>query len=380
MHLASSKVMIVDDEVITQQLLSLHLANQFEVITCSSGEQTLSLFDSIKPDLILLDIDMPGLNGYETCKQLRKKGITEPIIFVTSYENSEVHLEAYDSGGNDIITKPVDPEILIRKATLAIRQKAEAEKLSEEVRSMRDMTANFLTNVGENSILLHFVGKAVAVESHDDLARQLVEAVHAFGVTCCVMLNHEDGQTMLSSHGVATDLEQAILRQMSDKGRLVEFKQQFIVNYDLVSLMICCAPMDPPEKVERIRDNAAILALHTEALCKNLSMRIKSMQRADQMQIAVMAAGTAVEKVSNNHKHLLLDTRVLLQKLVDKVESTYSKLNITRTDEVEISKNMHESVNEILSLLSTENNFDDEIAKVHEALSIERKNNEHFLF
>ena len=109
-------------------------------------------------------------------------------------------------------------------------------------------------------------------------------------------------------------------------------------------------------------------------------MRIESLTQAEQMQIAVIAAGTAVEKVSTNHKLLLLDTRILLQKLVDKVESTYSRLSITRTDETEISGDMNESVDEILSRLSTENNFDDEIAKVHKALSVENKNNANLLF
>jgi hypothetical protein len=77
---------------------------------------------------------------------------------------------------------------------------------------------------------------------------------------------------------------------------------------------------------------------------------------------------------------LLLDTRILLQELVDNVESTFSRLNTSRTDEIEISGNMNKSVDQILTLLSTENNFDDEIAKVHDALNFENKNNEDFLF
>ena len=163
-------------------------------------------------------------------------------------------------------------------------------------------------------------------------------------------------------------------------GRLFEFKRQFIVNYDHVSIMITTSPQESPEKIGRIRDNTVILAESAQGLYEIVSMRIESMKRAEQMQIAVIAAGTAVEKVSTNHKRLLLDTRILLQQLVDKVESTYSRLNISRSDESEISVNMNESVDEILSLLSTENNFDDEIAKVHEALSVENKNNDNCLF
>jgi DNA-binding response OmpR family regulator len=372
--------MVVDDDEISAQLLCEILLDKFEVATFFSGSESLAGLESFKPDLILLDVDMPVLNGFETCKQIRAKEMTVPIIFVTSYQNIEVQLEAFDSGGNDILIKPANPDILIHKATLAIHQNAEAERLSHEAKSMHDMALSLLSTAGENGILLKFVSKAVAAKSYEDLAVQLVDAVNSFDVTCSVMLRHDEHQVTLSSHGETTSLEQAILAQMSGLGRLIEYKRQFIVNYEHVSLMISNAPVDSPERLGRLRDNAAILAENTEALCDNVAMRMESIARSEQMQLALFAAGSAVEKVRNNHKRLLHDTRILLEEMVDKVESTFSKLNTSRSDEIEISSNMHDSVNRILSLISTENNFDEEITKVHEALSFDNKNNENIFY
>jgi CheY-like chemotaxis protein len=372
--------MVVDDDEISGKLLREILAEKFEVVTCSSGEESLVRLDSFIPDLILLDVDMPGLNGFATCKMIRQKQITVPIIFVTSYQDIEVQLDAFDAGGNDILIKPTNPEILIHKAALSIRQKAEEDRLAQEVQSMRDMAMNLLSTAGENGIMLQFVSKAVAAKSYEDLARQLVDSVNAFGVTCSVMLRHNKGHTLLTSHGEATALELAILEQMSGMGRLIEYRRQFIVNYNHVSLMVCDVPIESPEKVGRIRDNAAILAENTEALCDNVTMRMESIVRSEQLQIALLAANSAIEKVSNNHNRLLLDTRILLQELVDNVESTFSRLNTSRSDEIEISSNMNKSVDRILTLLSTESNFNNEIAKVHDALNFGNKNNEYFLF
>jgi CheY-like chemotaxis protein len=380
MSLQSKKVMIVDDDIDMQHLLRVYLAKQFDVVTCSSGEEVLYTLDSTKPDLILMDVDMPGLNGYETCRKIRQNGHKLPIIFVTSYQDIDVHLTAYDAGGDDIVTKPVDSELLLRKVSLAVRQKSETELIAQEAQSMREMAMNFLSSAGENGILLNFVREAVVVKSYEELAQILVKAVVEFGVQCSVAIRHDDGQTTLTSHGEANELELSILSRMSVMGRLVEFKRQFIVNYNLVSLLICCDPMDSAEKISRIRDNAAILAETTEALCENVSMRVQSMARAEQLQIAVIAAGTAVENVRKNHHHMLLDTRILLQELIDKVESTYSWLSTSRAQESAISGNMNESVQKILNLLSTESHFDDEIAKVHEALNIENKSNDNCLF
>ena len=376
----SKKVMVVDDDIDMQHLLRVHLAKQFDVVTCSSGEEVLSTLDSLKPDLILMDVEMPVLNGYETCRKIRENGLKLPIIFVTSYQDINVHLNAYDAGGDDIVTKPVDAELLLRKVALAVRQKTETEKMVQEAQSMREMAMSFLSSAGENGILLNFMRTAVVAKSFEELARNLVDAVVEFGVQCSVAIRHDDGDTTLTSHGEANELERSILSRMSVMGRLVEFKRQFIVNYNLVSILICCNPLDTPEKISRIRDNAAILAETTEALCENVSMRIQSMARAEQLQIAVIAAGAAVEKVRSNHHQLMLDTRILLQELIDKVESTYSWLSTSRAQEASISGNMNDSVQKILTLLSTENHVDEEIEKVQEALNIDNHINDNCLF
>jgi len=375
-----SKVMVVDDDEISRQLLREIFADKYEVVTCSSGKESLAKLDTFKPDLILMDAAMPEIDGYETCRRIRLKFTALPIIFVTSHQSLEEHLKAYEAGGNDLFTKPVDPLILLHKVNLAIQQKSDKEQLVHQVRSLQDMAMNFLSSSGESSILLNFVRNGGQAKSYESLAQHLLDAATEFGTECCIMLRHPDDQTIYTSHGEPSHLEMTIMEKMSGMGRLFEFKRQFIVNYDHVSIMITTSPQESPEKIGRIRDNTVILAESAQGLYEIVSMRIESMKRAEQMQIAVIAAGTAVEKVSTNHKRLLLDTRILLQQLVDKVESTYSRLNISRSDESEISVNMNESVDEILSLLSTENNFDDEIAKVHEALSVENKNNDNCLF
>jgi hypothetical protein len=124
----------------------------------------------------------------------------------------------------------------------------------------------------------------------------------------------------------------------------------------------------------------AILTETAEALCENVFMRIQSMALAERMQVAIMTAASSVEKVRYNHHHLMLDTRILLQELVDSVESTYSWLSTSRSQEEAISGRMNESVQKILLLLSTENKFDDEIANVQSALNVENSENNVVLF
>jgi CheY-like chemotaxis protein len=373
---SSNKVMIVDDDRSSRVLLRSVMAKLFDVVTCASGAEALATFDTFKPDLILLDVEMPGLNGFETCIQIRQRDTRLPIIFVTANQSFEEHLKAYDAGGDDLITKPVDQHILLRKATLAIRHKADKERLAQEARSLHEMAMSFLSTAGESGVLLNFVRKAVEARSYPMLAGHLVEAASEFGVQCSVMLRHQGENTIVTSHGEPNHLEQSILEQMSGMGRMFQFQRQFIVNYEQVSVMISNAQTDSPEKVGRIRDNTAILAETAEALCENVFMRIQSIARAEQMQVAQLGAASAVERLHNNHSRLLLDTRILLQQLVDNVESTYAWLNTSQSQETAISERMNQSIQKILVVLATGNQFDEEINSVLNVLRGENSNSE----
>ncbi len=376
----SSKVMIVDDDEFSSLLHRDMMDADFDVVTCSSGAEALARLGSFKPDLILLDAAMPGMDGYETCRRIRQKFADLPIIFVTAYQSLEEHLKAYDSGGDDLITKPVDQQILIRKIIHAIRAKSEKDRLDLEARSMHDMALNFLSTSGESSVLLNFVRNGGKATSHEELAQILVDAAKNFGVDCCVLLQHPDGAKIVTTQGAPSQLEREIMDRMSGMGRLVEFKRQFIVNYDRLSILITTKPNETADKIGRIRDNTVILAESAEGLCELISLRVESITRAEQMQVALLSASTAVEVVNKNHAHLMADTRILLYKLVDKVEATYSWLNTSQSQEEAISGSMNQSIEEILALLTAGNQFEEAISKVLETLSVENKQNDNFLF
>jgi CheY-like chemotaxis protein len=342
-------------------------------MTCRSGEETLSMIDILKPDLVLLDIEMLKLNGYDTCKKLRALGHTMPIIFVTGHYALEEQVFAYEAGGNDLVTKPVPKEILLHKIDLAFRVKAETEHLQQEAQSLRDMAMSFLSTAGDSGVLLNFVRKAASATSFEQLAKYLIAAADEFGVSCSVMIRHDEQATILTPHGNPNELEQAILDKMSKMGRIFQFQGQIIVNYDQVSLMVNNAPLDSVTVIGRIRDNITILAETAEALCESVSMRIQSVARAEQMQVAQLKALSSVKKLRVNNTNLLLDSRILLQELVDEVEKTYSWLGTSASQEVAISETMDKAVQRILAVLATGAQFDEEISTLLEVLEGEKK-------
>ena len=110
------KILVVDDVMPNVLLLKIMLTNEkFNIITASNGEQAIEMVRKENPDLILLDVMMPGLTGYEVAEILRKDSNTAeiPIIFLTALNTSEDIVRGFRMGGNDFISKPFNKEVLI---------------------------------------------------------------------------------------------------------------------------------------------------------------------------------------------------------------------------------------------------------------------------
>lgn len=124
------KILIVDDDLDTLQLVGTMLERQgYNIIAASSGEQAVEKAQSDKPDLIILDVMMPGMDGYEVTRQLRSNTSTAfiPIILFTAKAQVDDKIEGFESGADDYLTKPTHPaELIARVRTILTRPKSNA--------------------------------------------------------------------------------------------------------------------------------------------------------------------------------------------------------------------------------------------------------------
>ena len=115
MPLKNKKVMIADDDVGIVQLLSLMLKQEgYEVCSTLNGATLLDI-DKEFPDLILLDISMPGVDGRDICKSLKQKELTKNIPIVMISASDDVERSVMDAGANDFLAKPFDIKDLLKK-------------------------------------------------------------------------------------------------------------------------------------------------------------------------------------------------------------------------------------------------------------------------
>ncbi|HEU0297759.1 MAG TPA: response regulator [Anaerolineales bacterium] len=110
-----SKILIVDDDPATTRLLEIMLSREgYEVVSVNESSDTLSAAVDHNPNLILLDVMMPSIDGFEVCRNLRANAqfTNVPIIFFTSVGETEKKVEAFQFGATDYIVKPIHPREL----------------------------------------------------------------------------------------------------------------------------------------------------------------------------------------------------------------------------------------------------------------------------
>jgi CheY-like chemotaxis protein len=356
-----SRVLIVDDDPVSREMVRFALANDFVVEEAESGEACLKAVLASPPQMVILDIGMPGMSGYETCRVLRESSDL-PIIFVSSHDTLKERIEGFESGGNDFLIKPFDAEILTLKVKLAIEARREHKLLANEKQQLQNTAMEFLSNMSDNGVLMQFVRSNISCCDHLKLAVNLLEATEQYGIHCHVQIRHPNGTITLTPQGQATPLEESVLEKSKEMGRIFQFKRRLVINYNMVSIMVIDTP-DDANTVGRIRDNLCILAETAEAIVETISARKNSTEKAEMLQSASINATLALENVREQYRAHQRDSRFLLQKLVDEVEKSYIFLGLTDNQELRVTKIMNDNFEPILSLsnqvVSVEEKFND---------------------
>ncbi|MCW8108113.1 diguanylate cyclase [Alteromonas ponticola] len=127
-----AKVFIVDDDIITLEMLIHNLQNDYHVIGCSEPTEALRKIKEAMPDLIMLDMEMPGLNGVELCRQIKATEQLEdlPIVFLTGHDDQETQLKCWEAGCVDFVPKPIVFATLKYRLQTHIKLKLVTDKLS----------------------------------------------------------------------------------------------------------------------------------------------------------------------------------------------------------------------------------------------------------
>jgi diguanylate cyclase (GGDEF)-like protein len=215
---AAARLLIVDDDLLLRSMAAKTLQHAgFMVQDASSGEEALALFDRGPHDLVLLDVMMPGLDGYEVCRRIRATvaGARVPILMLTGLNDTESIELAYRFGATDFITKPINWTLLSHRVRYALRVALAAEAMRRSRESLA--SAQRLAGMGNWAVLVD--GR---MECSAELARlfgapgdaEVFDSVHAFGarIVAADRERVQQARAEVVAHGTAYELEFCVTR------------------------------------------------------------------------------------------------------------------------------------------------------------------------
>jgi signal transduction histidine kinase len=143
------KILVVDDTPTNLSILEEILEEDYLISIAQSGNQALSIIEKLMPDLVLLDVNMPGIDGFETCRKLKsqKETLNLPVIFITARAEPEDVIQGFKEGGVDYITKPFNhSEVLARVQThLKVQQLIrQLGKKNDQLKELNELKNKFL--------------------------------------------------------------------------------------------------------------------------------------------------------------------------------------------------------------------------------------------
>ncbi len=157
-HPVRGTVMVVDDTPANMEVLLEYLDSAgFEVLVASDGESALEQLNYASPDLILMDVRMPGINGFETCRRLKatEKGAEIPVIFMTSLTDTKDKLSAFDAGAVDYVSKPIRHQEVMARITTHLSLRGLRQQLQKANQGLEQRVAERTKELSSTNAMLH---------------------------------------------------------------------------------------------------------------------------------------------------------------------------------------------------------------------------------
>ena len=338
------RVLIVDDSRGDIRIVNENLKDDYTVIAATSGQTAIEVSSKDpKPDVILMDVEMPGMNGYETCKQLKENPATSEIdvIFVSAHDTVEEILAGYESGGTDYLTKPIEPQQLKSKLKIAVEHGLQRKAISNEKQSVEKIARTAMDSAGEQGVVLEFFRQSFDAKRPEALADLIISSLDLFQLNSAVQIRHDDITIDRATNNCIVPLEKELLTRLKDHNKIIEKGQRAIFNFGDISLLIKTITPDC-DKWGRLRDFISILL-------EGATSKLQSLVVSNQVSSLVLNSNYALEQIAETQRAHKKETQNIADRLLVRLESSFHSLGLLHDQEEMLYKLVQDGVNETLT-------------------------------
>ena len=365
-----ASILCVDDEPVNLIIMEELLRDNYALNTVKSGESCLEQVGLQKPDLILLDVNMPKMDGLETCERLKTDTDTAeiPIIFVSALASHEELMAGYEDGCDDYITKPFSQEILQKKVQIVLasqQRKRELEQISDRaVEALKDN----LTNTEMLGMVVQFLHRCQRIDDVDDLVNNVFDCLREFELESSLLIQAEPENRVWFSDGIDRPMESQILESLRGQDRVLSFGTRLAINSDHVTLLVRKLPSGQ-EEIENLRQQLVIMI-------EGLDTRLHAMQaemlfdsRRELLARVLESTRDKLGEIDEQHKRQILVASEIATEMGNELESSMLQLDSTEQQKKVLLKIIDSSVSKIKSVDDEDCKLEDQFDAIIDDLS-----------
>jgi len=351
------KILSVDDEPTNQLVIDEILEDDYEVKLVGSGEECLENVEKFAPDLILLDINMPGIDGYTTCERLKDNPATKfiPVIILSALSTTDEKLRGYEVGADDYIPKPFDHDELLSKIKKCMSDNAQRtpekitkaqeessllndkknEDLLNELQSSRAIAMDAMRYTSDLGAIVKFYEQSAECNNFDELMTAVFVTTIALGLNASMQIR--DGNNILnrSSSGDMSAMEVSVIDVSKDKGRFFDFKNRTIMNYSHSSILIKNMPLDDEKKYGIMKDILGALGNGAEERVRTIILEEAMASNREQV---IMLINETFKNINIQYSLRSKEGIEILESMVTDVTSTIEAMDLLYYQEEKLEK------------------------------------------
>lgn len=314
---------IVDDAEASRLMIESSLGQLYNVESFESGAVCIERMAKSVPDIVLLDVDMPGMDGYELCRHIRSQPATcaVPVIFISALDDLDSRLAGYDAGGDDFIVKPV--RVAELKQKVEVLQRIDAEKHSLQQR----------------------------LDESDMLAM-----LKAFNLEGAMQFRLPGFELTMNRAGKVRPLEASIINQVRSLGTVAEFKNRAVFNVERVSILVSNMPLADPELCGRLRDDLAIAVETMDSKLLAMQTHQENSHTKDGIAALLHALGATVSTFSERYEKSRYQGSETKRQILEELDAAFASLGMREAQEDGIKEIVRSKTDELIAIF----NFSDE--------------------
>ncbi|PCJ34389.1 MAG: hypothetical protein COA99_14680 [Moraxellaceae bacterium] len=316
-------VLVIDPDPLNRELLEAMLEDDMTVILGSSARECLDVFEYKHPDIVILEIDLPDMDGYTLCQQLKHRSGESgcAVIFLTEALTLEEKMDGYKHGCDEFITKPFQPEELVNIAKKTLEKKSIQRKMLNKSDTATQTAFTAMRQSSEMGLIIRFMEDSTNSIDLESLGLQFIELLKNFSLDGCLRFKAVEKNVFVGCLDGSANAQ--CLSMDYEKNRFISDGTALLVNHPIVSILIHDMPIADETRYGEIRDFIGIvinlIAARTQSINMEHELKIKRhigldstvQQCHEKMSLINEHLASHADEVGNIMENLVTDIRGL---------------------------------------------------------------------